>query len=216
MQVATMETPTSSFLQSIDAATLTPIVRQSLRRDAFQLQSWQMNQFAGGFGNPVSLGLYRFEGIGQDRDQPVPWSVILKLIQSPANVGWVNMGEGEDQTHWNYWKRETLVYQSDLLETLPEGMVAPRCFGLVELPGNIAGLWLEDIADSYGGVWPLDRYALTARHLGRLNGFYGSSRPLPAFPWLSNNLTRQWITSIIALANLPVGPSSSGRALSHA
>ncbi len=55
------------------------------------------------------------------------------------------MGEGEDQTHWNYWKRETLVYQSDLLETLPEGMVAPRCFGWVELPGNIAGLWLEDV-----------------------------------------------------------------------
>ena len=63
-----MKTPVSSFLQSIDAATLTPIVRQSLRRDAFQLQGWQVNQFAGGFGNPVSLGLYRFEGTGQDRD----------------------------------------------------------------------------------------------------------------------------------------------------
>ena len=198
-----METPISSFLQSIDASTLTPIVRQSLRRDAFQLQSWQMNQFAGGFGNPVSLGLYRFEGTGQDRDQAVPWSVILKLIQSPANVGWVNMGEGEDPTHWNYWKRETLVYQSDLLETLPDGMVAPRCFGSVELPGNIAGLWLEDVVDSYGGVWTLDRYALTARHLGRLNGFFGSSRPLPAFPWLSNNLTRQWSTSMIDWPTFP-------------
>ena len=198
-----METPISSFLQSIDAATLTPIVRQSLRRNAFQLLSWQMNQFAGGFGNPVSLGLYRFAGTGQDRDQAVPWSVILKLIQSPANVGWVDMGEGEDQSHWNYWKRETLVYQSDLLETLPDGMVAPRCFGLVELPGNIAGLWLEDVVDSYGGVWTLDRYALTARHLGRLNGFHGSSRPLPAFPWLSNNLTRQWSTSMIDWPTFP-------------
>ena len=198
-----METPISSFLQSINASTLTPIVRQSLRRDSFQLQSWQINQFAGGFGNPVSLGLYRFEGTGQDREEQVPWSVILKLIQSPANVGWGDMGEGEDQTHWNYWKRETLVYQSDLLATLPEGMVAPRCFGWVELPGNIAGLWLEDVADSYGGDWTLDRYALTARHLGRLNGFFGSARPLPAFPWLSNNLTRQWIASMIAWRTYP-------------
>lgn len=198
-----METPVSSFLQSIDAAALTPIIRQSLRRDAFQLQGWRMTQFAGGFGNPVSLGLYRFEGTGQDRDAPVSWSAILKLIQSPANVGWVDMGEGEDPTHWNYWKREPLVYQSDLLETLPEGMVAPRCFGWVELPGNIAGLWLEDVADCYGGVWTLDRYALTARHLGRLNGFFGSSRPLPAYPWLGDNLTRQWIDSIIAWRTFP-------------
>jgi hypothetical protein len=152
---------------------LSPIVRQALRRDALQLQNWQMTQFAGGFGNPVSLGLYRFEGTGQDRDDLVPWSVILKLIQSPANVGWVDMGEGDDPTHWNYWKRETLVYQSDLLEDLPEGMVAPRCFGVVELPGDIAGLWLEDVADSCGGVWSLDRYALTARHLCRF--FRGSA-----------------------------------------
>lgn len=193
----TLNTPAPSFLQSIDAATLTPVVSQLLRRDTLQLQSWQMSQFAGGFGNPVSLGLYRFEGTGQDRDRTVPWSVILKLIQSPANAGWVDMGEGDDQSHWNYWRREALVYQSDLLETLPDGLVAPRCFGTVELPGNIAGLWLEDVSDSYGGVWPLDRYALTARHLGRLNGFYGSTRPLPAFPWLSNNLTRQWSISMI-------------------
>ena len=56
---------------------------------------------------------------------------------------------------------------------------------------------------SYGGVWTLDRYAHTARHLGRLNGFFGSSRPLPAFPWLGDNLTRQWIDSIIAWRTFP-------------
>jgi hypothetical protein len=188
-----METPISSFLQSIDAVALTPIVRQSLRRDAFQLQGWQMNQFAGGFGNPVSLGLYRFEGTGQDRDQAVPWSVILKLIQSPANVGWVDMGEGEDQTHWNYWKREGLVYQSNFFDSLPEGMAAPRCFGVTELPGNTAWLWLEDMIDSFENGWPFERYALTARHLGRLNGIYLSGQPLPAFPWLSLHRTRQWV-----------------------
>ena len=111
VQVKTMETHAFPFLQSIDASTLTPIVRQSLRRDAFQLQSWQMNQFAGGFGNPVSLGLYRFEGTGQDRDRSGTLVGDPELIQSPANVGWVDMGEGEDQSHWNYWKRETLIYR---------------------------------------------------------------------------------------------------------
>ena len=152
-----------------------------------------MNQLGGGAGNPVSVGLYRFEVTGQDSGEQVNWSAILKILQSPANVGWTNMGEGDDQTHWNYWKRELLIYQSGLLETLPDGMAAPRCYNAVELPGNIAMLWLEDIRNSYQGDWSLDRYALTARHLGRLNGVYLSERPLPDFPWFSLQRTRQWV-----------------------
>ena len=113
-------------LQSIDELTLTPIVRQVLRRDGVHLLHWQVSQLGGGAGNPVSMGLYRFAGSGLDRDERVPWSVILKIIQSPANVGWKNMGEGDDPTHWNYWKREPLVYRSDLLATLPAGVAAPR------------------------------------------------------------------------------------------
>lgn len=180
-------------LQSIDESTLTPIVRQVLRRDGVHLLDWQVSQLGGGAGNPVSMGLYRFAGSGLDRDERVLWSVILKIIQSPANVGWKNMGEGDDPTHWNYWKRELLVYSSDLLATLPAGVAAPRCYHSAELPGDIAWLWLEDIGDASEGVWSLDRYALAARHLGRLNGVYLSSRPLPDFPWLSRQRTRQWL-----------------------
>jgi hypothetical protein len=102
------------------------------------------------------------------------------------------MGEGEDQAHWNYWKRELYVYQSGLLEKLPDGLAAPHCYGAAEQPGNIAWLWLENISDSLGGVWPVERYALTARHLGRLNGIYSTVRPLPAHPWLGMNLIQQW------------------------
>ncbi|MBX3059276.1 MAG: hypothetical protein KF770_22635 [Anaerolineae bacterium] len=160
----------SAILQSITPSQLTAIARQSLQRDSFQIQDWHVSQLGGGAGNPVSVGLYRFAGVGQDHQGPANWSAILKIIQSPANVGWVNMGDGDDQTHWNYWRRELLLYQSDFLETLPEGMVAPRCYGAAELPGNFALLWLEDVSDSYGNGWPLERYALTARHLGRLNG----------------------------------------------
>lgn len=147
-------------------------------------------------GNPVSVGLYRFAGVGQDHQGPANWSVILKIVQSPANVGWVDMGDGDDQTHWNYWRRELLLYQSGLLETLPEGMAAPRCYGVAELPGNFALLWLEDVSDSYGNAWPLERYALTARHLGRLNGMYLSEYTAPAFPWFSRQRSRQWLTII--------------------
>ena len=151
-----------------------------------------MSQLGGGAGNPVSVGLYRFEGTGKEGNESLAWSVILKVLQSPANVGMVNMGEGENQAHWNYWKRELLVYQSGLLEMLPDGMASPRCFGAVEQPGNTAWLWLEDITDSFAGAWSLARYALTARHLGRLNGMFGTLRPLPTNPWVGANLTQQW------------------------
>jgi hypothetical protein len=191
-----MQTDISSMLQSIDSVTLTPVVRQSLQRANFRILDWRMSQLGGGAGNPVSVGLYRFEGTGQDGEEQMAWSVILKILQSPANAGWVNMGEGDDQSHWNYWKREVLIYQSGLLETLPDGLVAPRCFGTVELPGHIAMLWLEDIHDAYQGAWTLERYALTARHLGRLNGQYVSGRPLPDYPWFSLQRTRQWVNQM--------------------
>jgi hypothetical protein len=190
-----MDTYISSVLQFVDRATLTPIVRQSLRCDTFQIQDWQISQLGGGAGNPVSVGLYRFDGIGKDHGEPVAWSVILKVLQSPTNIGWLNMGEGENQAHWNYWKRELYVYQSGWLDTLPDGMAAPRCFGIIEQPGNIAWIWLEDITDYFGGVWSLERYALTARHLGRLNGMYITSRPLPTYAWLGINLIQQWGTA---------------------
>ena len=64
-----MEINTSSALQALDAATLTPFVRQALRRDNIQILDWQTSQLGGGAGNPVSVGLYRCEGIGQDRDE---------------------------------------------------------------------------------------------------------------------------------------------------
>ena len=192
----------SSALELIDAYTLTPIVRQSVRCDNFKIQDWRVSQLGGGAGNPVSVGLYRFEGMGQDQNERISWSIILKIIQSPENVGRVNLGEGDDQSHWNYWKREPLIYQSGLLETLPAGMVAPRCFGVVELPGNFAWLWLEDVVDSYKGTWSLDRYALTARHLGQLNGMYGSERPLPSFPWLGMHQIQSWLT-LMPLQTIP-------------
>ena len=129
--------------------------------------------------------------------------MILKLIQSPANVGWVDMGEGEDQTHWNYWKREHWSTNLTCWKRCPRAWlrrvvlasssclaISPGCgWKMLQTPTAVFGL--------------SDRYALTARHLGRLNGFFGSSRPLPAFPWLGDNLTRQWINSIIAWRTFP-------------
>jgi hypothetical protein len=183
-------------VEAIDRGMLIHPVRRMLQRTTAEVLDWQVRRLEGGFGNPVSLGLYHFWGEAQDGGQAVPWSLVLKVAQSPANVGASDMGEGEDPSHWNYWKRELCVFQSDLLEDLPRGLAAPRCYGLEERPGDITWLWLEEVADCYGGVWPLERYGLAARHLGRFNGGYLSEPSLADHRWLSVGLLRQWCASI--------------------
>ncbi len=55
-------------------------------------------------------------------------------------------------------------------------------------------MWLEELTDHIGQPWPLARYRLAARHLGRFNGAYLTGRPLPAAPWLSRGFLRAWVT----------------------
>ena len=191
-----MEQDVAKALRAINDSKLAAIVRLSLKRENFNIEGWKARKLDGGIGNPVSLGLYRFEGVGVDKGEWLDWSIILKVIQSPSNLGYANFRDGDDPAHWDYWKRELLVYQSGWLESLPEGISAPHCFEAIELPGNIAGIWMEDVQDSFSGNWPLYRYALTARHLGRLNGTYISRRELPSYPWFSHNRTRQWLSTI--------------------
>jgi thiamine kinase-like enzyme len=191
-----MVTNSTSPISAIDTSTLTPVVRRALGRDSFQIEDWHAIQLGGGFGNPVSVGLYRFEGSGQDSAGNEAWSVILKVIQSPDNVGVENMGGGDDTSHWNYWKREPLIYQSGFLDSLPHDMTAPRFYGTVDLPGNVTWLWLEDMTGA-SEAKSLEDYALTARHLGQFNGMHASNGSLPTHPWLGKHRLQQWIDTTI-------------------
>ena len=183
-------------LESTGLSNLTDIARRAAGVDNLELGQWHVEQIGGGLGNPVSVGLYRVAGHGGAGGEPVFWSSILKVIQSPANAGYANFGEAEDPAHWNYWKRELFVYRSGFLDTLPAGMVAPRCYAIHELPGDVACLWLEEVTDAYGDDWSLERYALAARHLGRLNGRHAAGddagRLLEKYPWLARRRLRQW------------------------
>ncbi len=202
-----LENDIPSVLRSINESKMSAITRKALNRNNFRIQGWRARKLEGVTGNPACLGSFRFEGVGVDRNEWLDWSIILKVIQSPANLGYDFLGEGADQTHWNYWKRELLLYQSGWLESLPEGIKAPQCYDAVEIPGNIGGIWLEDVKDSFSASWPLHRYALAARHLGRLNGIFTSRRELPTFPWLCKQRTRQWL-ELDPLARFPMGPST--------
>jgi len=173
-------------LATIDQATLTPLVQSALNRQTVEVLDWGYEQLHGGAG--LGTTIYRFSGGAHDQGQKVPWSLILKTL-CPA----------EDNTNlsaWNYYKREADAYQSGLLDDLPGGLVAPRCFGIVEHPDGSCRIWLEDVGEEIGSHWPLEHFGVVARHAGQLNGAYLVERSLPSWPWLSSG----WLRGYIALS----------------
>lgn len=192
-------------VDGLDDEALAIPVGRCLSSSTAKICAWTVEALGIGVGNPVSLGVYRVTGTAEDERGIHPWSLILKVAQSPANVGMTDMGEGPDESHWNYWRREPLLFASGLLNDLPAGFVAPRFYGWSERPGNRSWLWLEDVADSRTN-WSPARYELAALHLGRFNGAYLAQRDLPAYRWLSRRAARQVIEG-----TLPVLPSIEDR-----
>ncbi|MBI3243161.1 MAG: hypothetical protein HYZ49_12785 [Chloroflexi bacterium] len=183
-------------LPAIDRATLTPRVQRALNSETVELNDWTLQPIHSGF--EVRAGVYRLIGRAHDHERAVPWSLILKIVR-PAP------GSSEDDPHdWNYLKRDALAYQSSLLADLPGGLAAPRCFAVLEQAEGEIWIWLEEVRDDIGSKWPLLRYGLAARHLGRFNGAYLNGRSLPHWPWLSREWLRVLVTQAApAMAQLP-------------
>lgn len=172
-------------LHTVDRATLTPLVRRTLGSEDAEVERWEHRTLYGGMGAVISRSaLFRFAGTTRDGERLRPWSLVLKVLARPA------AGDtGPAVADLAGWDRELLTYRSGLLDALPAGLTAPRCFAAEERPEAV-WLWLEDVAEAVGDRWPVGRFALAARHLGRFNGAYLAGRPLPVAPWLGRGLLR--------------------------
>src|SRR5215218_3282992 len=165
-------------VSAIDRAALTRPVRCLLGSDAAEIETSDHALLYGGLGVAKGISaVYRVTGTACDGSTTKPWSLVLKVLRDPTH-GPASSGASADG-----WDREVQVYRSGLLDDLPAGLVAARCYGIEERPGD-AWLWLEDVVDKIGPHWPIARFALAARHLGRLSGLYLTERPLPDDPWL--------------------------------
>ena len=131
-----------------------------------------------------------------------PWSLVLKVLGPAAGQ--------DDPTHTDYWKREALFYSSGLLDDLPAGLRAPRCYGCDEPMDGVIWIWLEHVREDGEPTWPLAGWALAARHLGRFNGAYLAGRPLPRASWLGGRQLRTLLErqhSLVAqIAEAPDNP----------
>jgi len=174
------------LLNELDEARLAPLVARALGRERVALGAWRWA--------PLATDLYHAErtlarctGTARAGGELVPWSLVLKIVRPPP-------GAGDDG-----WDREACAYRSGLLADLPGGLAAPRCLAVDTGADGSAWLWLEDVADRFGGRWPLAQYGRAARHLGQFNGAYLAGRQLPTDPWL----VRQWTTRHSEPAKMP-------------
>jgi hypothetical protein len=186
-------TDIAAQLSAVDRATMTRLVRRALRSAVAEVIDWVYAPLAYAAVNPASVGLYRFAGAARIRGTARPWSMVLKIARP--------LDAGHDPAHFLSPLREVRAYQSGLFDALADGLAAPRCYGTIEQPDGSVWLWLEEIVDRYGGRWPLARYGLAARHLGRFNGAYLAGRPLPSYPWLTRGTAslRAWVTWVAEL-----------------
>src|ERR687897_1712981 len=170
-------------LAGVDAATVAPMVPGLLDEpEAVVAEGWSCRPLGGGAGE--GLGLYRVAGSARVSGATYPWALVVKVCAAT---------DGADPGAWDYPAREVLAYGSGLLAALPGGLATPRCLAVETQPDGTTRLWLEAVADAHPGPWPLDRYALVARDLGRFNGAYLAGTPLPDQPWLSRGWLRDFV-----------------------
>lgn len=185
--------------ETIDGALLCDVVSQALDRARVELGEWDCRPLAYDVKNVGALGVYRLSGVARSDGASHPWSVMLKIVRNPAGLevapGYVLPPDDFPPTHFAYWKREVLAYQSGVLADMPGGVAAPRCFAVVEVTPQVFWLWLEDLA-AVPAPWTLARYRETAQHLGHWNGAYLAGHPLPAQPWLHYDWLASWVDQV--------------------
>jgi hypothetical protein len=119
--------------------------------------------------------------------------MVLKVAQAPEETDYALTSGAFSPAHRNYWKREFVVYQSGALDGLLTGVAAPRCYDATEELGRgRVWLWLEALADRYDRHWGSAQYGAIAYQFGLFNGAYLAGRPIPEYPWLSQDVLRDW------------------------
>jgi hypothetical protein len=190
-------------LVGASAGRLRDVVREVLKQPGANLGPWRIASLREGSGPADGRSrVYRLAGTADVGAAEHPWSVVLKVLAP--------MADQDDPTDIRYWKREPLLLASGVLDHLPTGLGAPRCYGCDELADGTVWLWLEEIQEDGDRVWPLTRWALAARHLGQFNGAFLDGRPLPRAPWLGGRRLRTWLEShgalVARIATAPLNP----------
>lgn len=177
---------------ALPAGQIAGLARQALDAPSARLGDWRLEALDHQAVIETTGGIYRLHGDAWDGAQRRRWSVILKVIRSPAENACTRPEE------LCYWRRELLAYSSGLLARLPNGIRAPRCFGTRETSTGglpLAWLWLETVGGEDIERWDLQRFERAARALGQFGAAYLGGAAVPAEPWLCDEMLAQKMDS---------------------
>lgn len=107
----------------VDLGILHQCVSKILNERVNCVKSWGFDPIVCKSLNFTTEGVYRIYGIADIMGKEVPWAVVVKVIK-PGQV------EMNDPWYHNYWRREALVNQSDILVNLPNVINTSQCLTL--------------------------------------------------------------------------------------
>ncbi len=171
------------YIDALDWATRTDLVRAALQDGAAEINSWSDDDAGGGASGSQ---LFRISGDALVGATRVPWRFMLKVFNHEGQ-GWQE--SSTDPRAWDYWKREWLAYQDPLLREMRGSLTAPRCLGAGELGDAAVWIALEDLSGIDQRPWPESQFGIVARHLGEFNGSFLADHTMPSPSWLS----RDWL-----------------------
>lgn len=191
-------TGTASDLARFDPATWADLVRAVVGDDDAELVSHAVEPIFIGIGTGTRL--YRVTGTASTTP-PMDWSLVIKVFTT-EHLDFQSVSE--DETAWDYWKREWQVYRSSWLPELDGPLIAPRCLGSGELTGEngpLAWVALEDLGH-LPHRWPLAEFEDVASALGRFGGRYLAGATIPDEPWLAKHWLTGWTEQAAATIDL--------------
>jgi hypothetical protein len=121
---------------------------------------------------------------------------VLKVARPPSGVpdGTTAWPTSDVPSHWNYWRREALAYETGLVQDAygAAGIAGPSLLAARERADGGVELWLADIGGTSGFDWPAARLGRFAHELGAGQARWAGR--VPATGWLS----RGWLAGYLA------------------
>ncbi|KRE30264.1 phosphotransferase [Paenibacillus sp. Soil522] len=181
--------------ERIDKDRLQTLSNSLLQSDIGFVTNWCCDPIGPVNRNFVTGGVYRISGmtdIGEGVSRS--WSFILKVVNADP--------KRDDPAHYNYWRREIMVYDSELLRNLPANITTPECFAIDEKDDGSVWLWLEDMTHE-PRQWEWKDYAFVTEKLGEFQSAYLLGKPLPEFQWVNRQWMRSWINECYLYRYVP-------------
>jgi len=150
---------------SLNINILTACVSKIINVDLRNVTKWTLEAFSCASLNFTTDGIFRIYGTEVISEREIPWSLVLKIIKL-AQV------EKNNPQHHNYWMREALVNQSEILTDLHDVIYTPQCYKVEEKDNGSVWIWMEEIEEDNKQLWSEKEFSFVAKQLGIFNGTY--------------------------------------------